>query len=231
MKKAKPIIGVTSPLQGGRLLWICTQWMIRIHGGIAQKITPGQPLDMTQYNGFVISGGGDIHPKRYHESVQQPDMVFDDARDALEYDVIHYALDACKPVLGICRGMQMMNVALGGSLHQEAKDVLDNFLPNDNMMSKIVGRRHITVDVHSQLKDIMGNDTHYYVNSIHHQAIKEVATLLRVVSKEDNGLIQAIEHAPPYKGFFIGVQWHPELMPHALHARRLFRAFICASNA
>ncbi len=231
MAQRKPRIGVTAPEKGGRLLWKFTKFMVTLSGGVPQRITAASGVSMSDYDGFIISGGGDINPKRYGEPLAILNMSFDDARDMLEYDIIHYALAAKKPVLGICRGMQMMNVALGGTLYQEAKDVLEDFLPNNSMISKIIGRRRITINPETTLYHIMGGDTHYRVNSIHHQAVKDVATELRIASKEENGLVQAIEHRQSTDGiFYIGVQWHPELMPHANHARRLFRAFISSTN-
>jgi putative glutamine amidotransferase len=228
----KPIIGVTGPVKGGKILWYFTKLSIALVGGRAKRITANTSLDLANYDGFIISGGGDINPQLYGEAALLEGKLYDTDRDALEQKVIHYALDNRKPLLGICRGMQLMNVTLGGSLYQEAKEVLEDFLPNDSMISKIIGRRRITIAPQSQLHMIMEQKESYLVNSIHHQAVNRVGDGLEIVATEANGLIQATEHQDKERHpFCIGVQWHPELMPYIKHARRLFKALIKTTSA
>jgi len=137
-----------------------------------------------------------------------------------------------KPTLAICRGMQMLNVTLGGSLYQEAKEVLEDFLPSNGLLSKIIGRRDVKINKNSRVFNILGGYEQYWVNSIHHQAVNKLGDGLQVVGHEENNLIQAIEQTPQNNHpFLIGVQWHPELMLYAASARRLFRAFVQASGA
>lgn len=231
MAHKKIIIGVTAPDKGERFLWWSTRLAIWLAGGKARKITAKHHQPFENYDGFVISGGSDINPEIYGETSISPAKPYDDARDALEQEVIRHALEAQKPILAICRGMQMLNITMGGSLYQEAKEVLEDFLPNESLFSKLIGRRVVEVDESSQLFNILGGYNTYLANSIHHQAVKDVAPGMKVVAKEKNYLVQAIEpkdktHAP----YIIGVQWHPELMLYVNSARSLFRALVEASK-
>jgi len=223
----KPRIGVTGPDKGSRTLWWFAKLAVRIGGGVAQRITPTNRHSFAPFDGFLIAGGSDINPESYGESAVAKEIQYDLQRDALEQDVIHYAVTHKKPLLGICRGMQMINISLGGSLYQEAKDVLEDFLPSQNLISKIIGRRAVEIDKKSALFEILGGYEQYNVNSIHHQAINTVGEGVSVVAREKNMLIQAIEQSPGNEHpFLVGVQWHPELMLHATSSRRLFKALV-----
>lgn len=230
-ERRKPRIGVTGPEKGGKLLWRFTQLGVWLGGGRAIRLIPKGRTDFKTLDGFVIAGGGDINPELYGESAVIPEAQYDPARDALEQEVIRHAFQHNIPVLGICRGMQMLNVTLGGSLYQEAKEVLEDFLPSRSLLSKFIGRRDVQISQDSRLFTILGQYTHYRVNSIHHQAVNVLGNGLRIVAREKNGLIQAIELQPDSTHpFIIGVQWHPELMLHARSARRLFRALVDAAK-
>jgi putative glutamine amidotransferase len=197
---------------------------VRLAGGTPVPLRASKDWQSKTFDALIIGGGTDIHPSRYQEAPHNPDYQFDLPRDTMEDTLIQRAVKENMPLLGVCRGMQMINVSLGGSLHQEASDVLEDFLPNTKLISKIIGRRAVKFDPASRLYTIMGEYEDYRVNSIHHQAVNRLGKGLRVVAKEDNGLVQAIEAedgvAHP---FLIGVQWHPELMQHVASARRLFR--------
>lgn len=230
--KRKPRIGVTGPEKGGKNLWWFTKLAVRLGGGKAQRITATHDLDLSSFDGFLIAGGSDINPELYGESATLKEVQYDLKRDDLEQEVIRYAVKHHKPILGICRGMQMLNVTLGGSLYQEAKEVLEDFLPSDSLLSKIIGRRDVKINKDSRIFEILGDYEQYWVNSIHHQAVNKLGDGLQVVGREKNNLIQAIEQTPQSDHpFLIGVQWHPELMLHAASARRLFRALVRASGA
>jgi len=230
--KLKPCIGITGPDQGGVILWWFTKLAVWLGGGKAKRINANSNLDLALFDGFVIAGGGDINPELYGESAALKEMQYDLKRDALEQKVIHYAVEYRKPTLAICRGMQMLNVTLGGSLYQEAKEVLEDFLPSNGLLSKIIGRRDVKINKNSRVFNILGGYEQYWVNSIHHQAVNKLGDGLQVVGHEENNLIQAIEQTPQNNHpFLIGVQWHPELMLYAASARRLFRAFVQASGA
>lgn len=223
--RGKPLIGVTGPDKGGRILWWFTKLAVILGGGRAQRITAGGLHDYSQCDGFIIAGGGDINPKLYGESAILKDAQYDEARDRLEREIIEHAKQNHIPLLGICRGLQMINVTLGGSLYQEAKEVLEDFLPSTSLISKIIGRRDVKMKKESKLFGILGGYEQYWVNSIHHQAVNKLGGGLRVIGREENNLVQAIEHDGDHP-FLIGVQWHPELMLHAPSARKLFKALV-----
>lgn len=228
----KPIIGVTGPNQGGKVLWWFTKLAIYIAGGKAERILPRHRVNLWNYHGFIISGGSDINPALYGELSVAKEANYDDERDLSESTIIRHALEHKTPILCICRGMQLMNIVCGGTLFQEAKEVLEDFLPSSSLVSKFIGRRDIEIDRQSQLFTILGEYEHYRVNSIHHQAINRLGTLLKVVAREKNNLIQAVEHlSADDHPYCIGVQWHPELMLHAESARLLFRSLVTAAHA
>lgn len=229
--RRKPLIGVTGPDRRDKFLWWCTRFGVWLAGGKALRLTPSRHRHLQHFHGFIIAGGGDINPERYGEAAVAREKQYDTARDDMEQEVIDYAVNHNKPILGICRGMQMMNVALGGSLYQEAGEVLEDFLPSRNLFSKLVGRRDVQIDPDSQLYRILGEYEHYNVNSIHHQAVNRLGNDFRVVAREENGLVQAIEPTQPNDHpLMLGVQWHPELMLHANSARNLFRALVRAAK-
>jgi putative glutamine amidotransferase len=230
-RKGRPLIGVTKPKDGGKTLWLFTRLAVRMAKGEARCLIPGEPVGLEKYDGFIIAGGGDINPELYGEAAVGKGLQYDLERDALEQEVIRHAAENKKPLLGICRGMQMMNVTLGGSLYQEAKEVLEDFLPSKNLLSKFIGRRVVSIDTKSALFKILGDYTSYNVNSIHHQAVNEVGEGFTVVGREKNGLVQAIEQIDrDQHPFMIGVQWHPELMLHVNSARQLFKALVDAAR-
>lgn len=158
-------------------------------------ITPEQPRSsLDGLAGLVLSGGSDLG--------EHPD------RDALEHALIAEALCLDLPVLGICRGLQILNVHLGGSLH---RDIPNHREPHD-----------VSIEPGSRLATIAGG-LHCPVNSRHHQAIDRPAAGLLVTARAGDGIIEAVED--PSRPFLIAVQWHPEdLVDQPVH-RRLFEAF------
>ncbi|MDB2414819.1 gamma-glutamyl-gamma-aminobutyrate hydrolase family protein [Rickettsiales bacterium] len=230
MKKSnkKPIIGVTGPDNKDRLFWYFIKFAVWIAGGKAVRITPikkAKSLDI--FDGFVISGGQDISPGLYGENAALELIQYDIKRDKLEQKIINFALKNKKPLFGICRGMQIINVTMGGSLYQEVSEVFDDFLPSNSKLSKLIGRRNVSIYKNSKLFSILGGYSQYRVNSIHHQAVNKLGDNLKVVAKEKNGLVQAIEKNSKLKHpFLVAVQWHPELMLHTNSARNIFKSFI-----
>ena len=228
----KPLIGVTGPRRKRHFLWFCNWLGVRLGGGRAVRLAPGAPPERrARCAGFIISGGSDIHPGQYGEQPIAPEHTYDPARDALEREIVAHAIAEHAPLLAICRGMQMLNVTRGGTLHQEAKDVLEDFLPNESLLSKLIGRREVAVYAPSHLHELLGAYDCYWVNSIHHQAVNRLGEGLHIVAREKNDVVQAIEGIDRTQHpFLIGVQWHPELMLHAPSARRLFRALVEAAR-
>jgi putative glutamine amidotransferase len=145
--------------------------------------------------------------------------VCDAARDAMELSLVRACLEKGKPVLGICRGAQMLNAALGGSLHQEIRELYTE----SPYIRSVFPRKRIQIVADSLLASILPRPV-YWVNSLHHQAVHQVAPGLKVVAREDNELVQAIEF--PGHPFVLGVQWHPEFLPQASTQQAIFRKLI-----
>jgi putative glutamine amidotransferase len=147
----------------------------------------------------------------------------DAARDALETKLLEGALRRGIPVLGICRGAQLMNVVAGGTLHSDVGE----FYVETPQIRTVLPRKRVRVATGSLLARILGEEC--LVNALHHQAIDDLAPDYAVVARETNGIVQAIEDR--VHRFRIGVQWHPEYMPQDPRQRSLFRAFVDAARA
>jgi putative glutamine amidotransferase len=181
-----------------------------------------------QASGILLTGGGDIAPQFFGEA---PDAPLDDvqsARDELELTVVRWALEEDKPLFGICRGMQVMNVAAGGSLIQDIASQCPDADKHDYFYSQDYPRdflaHRVTVEAGSKLSAVLDND-HPPVNSLHHQALKEVPSTYRIVAHSPDGIIEGIE--VDRHPFAVGVQWHPEeLVANQETARCLFLAFV-----
>jgi putative glutamine amidotransferase len=183
--------------------------------------------------GIVITGGGDIDPSYYGTSQSVYTAEVDTHRDEAEIQLARWAVEDDKPLLGICRGHQVMNVALGGTLIQDIRDEIPNSLrhdsPSDEWFTKLP--HEISIDPDSKLYRALGVTTERLaVNSMHHQSANQLASNLCLVARADDGVIEGIEH--PERRFVIGVQWHPEALfdTYAPH-KHLFEAFVKAAQA
>jgi putative glutamine amidotransferase len=168
--------------------------------------------DLLTCNGLVLSGGIDIHPVFYGGDgnyVKAPAGGWEKARDDFEYSVLQLAWAKEMPVLGVCRGLQLINVSLGGTLVQDLGAAGDEV--HENVAG--VDKQHpVSVSAGSLLGEIAGKEGGI-VNSAHHQAVHELAGFLRVNCRAEDGTIEGIEWADPVKkSFLLGVQWHPERM-------------------
>ncbi len=181
-------------------------------------------------DGFLIPGGQDIDPARYGERRAPHTHRSATARDAMEQALVKAAVAADKPILGICRGMQSINVALGGTLHQDIRaDAPKEALQHVQKRPFDLPAHMVDVVEGTKLADIVGAPR-LGVNTIHHQGIGELGEGLIVSAvSPDDGVIEGIER--PDKLFVIGVQWHPEHMWRTRpHSKRLFRAFVEAAK-
>ena len=151
-------------------------------------------LGEEDWDGLLLPGGGDIHPRRYGAAVENCQGV-DEERDQLELETFCRALEAGKPIFGICRGVQLINVALGGTLHQHVE--------GHSKVDGVDGRHPTRAE--GFLGEIYG--PRFCVNSSHHQALQRLGRGLRAVQWAEDGIIEAVEHRslPIW-----GVQWHPE---------------------
>lgn len=197
--------------------------MLRLAGLRAVYLAPGRRVSPAPVRGVVIGGGDNIEPTHYG-AVGDGLAEYDVERDRFEIDILNRTLDTNVPVLGICRGAQLINVVLGGTLHQDLRP-LRRRTPNVNSAFPIKNAHLVGGSV---LRACMGTDT-ARVNSLHHQAVERLADRLRVSARDSDGFIQGIED--PGHRFLIGVQWHPEYLPYKRAQRSLFRAFADAVRA
>jgi len=144
-------------------------------------------------------------------------------RDALETDLIRAAHDRDLPILGICRGMQLINVVFGGSLHQS----IEGFYEEQPAIRSVLPRKQIEIDADSLLARVL-TTTRLRVNALHNQAIDTLGAELIISAREANGVIQAVEHTDG--SFLLGVQWHPEYLPQRRRQLGLFRALVEAAR-
>ncbi|SFE76853.1 gamma-glutamyl-gamma-aminobutyrate hydrolase family protein [Roseivivax sediminis] len=219
---SRPVVGVTVSRRSGWRIFPLMWLNIRLAGGRAVKWRAGREVDLDKVDAVVIGGGDDIAPTLYGGEVRLG-VRLDPARDALETQVIREAFDRNLPVLGICRGAQMLNVVLGGDLHQSAYDVYDS-----RYVRTILPLKRVDLDRESLLARTTGTGC-MRVNALHTQAVKRIGSELRVAARDEGGMIQAIERTRD--PFAIGVQWHPEHIFYRRAHRRLFRALIEAARA
>lgn len=186
------------------------------------------PVLLERLDGLLLSGGEDIAPQQYGQKSESWMGHVDEARDTSELGLTRAWLSEGKPLLAICRGHQVLNVALGGALYQD----ISKHLP-DALDHAYVPARAMEITVHSvriksgsQLATVLGG-IEFDVNSAHHQAISTPGAGAEVVAYASDGVIEAIEL--PHHNFCIGVQWHPEAMVKVSETMLpLFAAFVQA---
>lgn len=183
-------------------------------------------------DGILFVGGPDIHPFRFGEETQRYCGEVSLVRDELELTLLSVAMELEKPILGICRGIQLLNVGLGGTLYQDLPSQWKEEFPisHSQACKGELPSHHIEVVPNTLLSSIV-SAPQIEVNSFHHQAVKDLAPKLRASGYAPNRLIEAIEF-PEYPNFFLGVQWHPEyLFAHNEAAGKLFTAFVDACRS
>ena len=177
-------------------------------------------------DGVVFSGGGDIDPSQYMEAPACQLRAVDHARDRFERELIQLALETHKPFLGICRGLQMLNVVCGGSLIQDISSEVESELQHDTILGED-GEHQISLTAGSQLSKLLKLEQ-IQVNSAHHQAIRTLGQGLRCSAKAEDGILEAIEviNHP----FGIAVQWHPERIFQRPASQTIFQALTIAAG-
>jgi len=205
-------------------------WMI--------PLLPHDPETMNEIfsrlDGVFLTGGVDVDPSRYGESKMPVCGATDPDRDAIELMVLAYALKHHKPVLAVCRGIQILNVALGGTLYQDVSaqvpgTMKHDYFPTANSPSRAYLAHDVTVPTGTRLSEILGEAV-VPVNSMHHQAIKDLADGLKPNAFAPDGIIEGVEGTNGQ--FVMAVQWHPEeLAATQPGMRKLFTSFIAAAAA
>jgi putative glutamine amidotransferase len=234
---AKPLIGVTTYLQCAQTgVWdVQAAFLPEVYLGAVERaggiplLLPPQPIEggvaervMSRLDGLIIVGGLDVEASRYgavsHPQADPPSRLRDDWDDAL----LTAAIDGEVPFLAICRGIQMLNVNRGGTLHQHLPEVVgDDRYSGDG---EVFAVNRVEVEDGSQVAAIIGAGAHE-VKSYHHQAIDAVGEGLRVTAHSGGGVVQAVELEGA--AFGVGVQWHPE--QDAVEDARLFESLVQAA--
>jgi putative glutamine amidotransferase len=204
-------------------------------GGVPLLLTPYHSSDAvhqlaTHIEGLLLTGGGDIDPRHFGESRHAKTELVSAERDELELrQVTRQVIDAGVPLLAICRGIQVVNVALNGTLHQHVPDVFGEDVAHSQGGARSYASHEVTISPGTRLAGLAGGER-LRVNSFHHQAIKDLGDGLTPVAWADDKVIEAVE-LPDAPGFVLAVQWHPEeLVEHDAAALRLFQALVDASS-
>ncbi len=209
---------------------------VREAGGIP-VILPLEPeeADLPQlvnaFDGFLFTGGPDLHPFSFGEETHRCCQNVSPKRDHLELTLLKLVLKAQKPVLGICRGIQLINVCLGGDIYQDIPSQFPEDFPiaHTQPFAFDIPSHAVTVVPDTLLEKIAGN-SRIQVNSMHHQAIRKPAPGLKVTGYAPNHLAECVE-MPDYPSFFLGVQWHPEyLWQKDPAAKNIFTSFVSSAN-
>ncbi len=220
---SRPVIGVTTSQRSGWRIFPLVWLNIRLAGGQAVRWDVGRRRDVAKVDGIVIGGGDDISPMLYGHELRVASRL-DPARDEMERRLVDEAMEEGKPVLGICRGSQMLNVALGGTLDQDAYDTH----AESRRYRTILPRKTVAVEAGTRLAGLAGTPP-MKVNALHSQAVHDLGTDLRVAARDEGGMIQAVERV--CDPFALGVQWHPEHLFYARRQRAIFRGLVAAARA
>jgi len=193
------------------------------HGGSPVRLRTGPGREAGHLDGLILLGGLDIHPARYNADVEI-DARFDPSRDALELAWLEIAFARSIPVMGICRGLQMLNVKAGGDLHQRLDPELTKGWPN-GPVGYTLFRKRVDILENTFLASVFGPGP-LSVNSLHKRAVRNIAPGFTATACGHDGGVQAIESDGDVLRF--GVQFHPELLIYRSDMRRLFRRFVRA---
>ncbi|MBO0804591.1 MAG: gamma-glutamyl-gamma-aminobutyrate hydrolase family protein [Nocardiopsaceae bacterium] len=235
-----PIIGISTyhaqadwrgwPEEGALLPWTYVT-SIKDAGGVPVLLPPACDGDageaeatVARLDGLVIAGGGDIDPAYYAADMHPKTDVNAPDRDSWELALVKAALRLRVPLLGICRGMQVLNVASGGTLHQHIPDLVGH--NNHSGTADGFGVHKVRVTSGTQVREILPDGGQFFdVPTHHHQAVERLGEGLVAVAWAEDGIVEAIEGTDPGE-FVVGVQWHPEQGTDP----RLFRALVMAAE-
>ena len=221
-------IGITR----GRNFHFYENWMLALPGVQVVALTTENKVEAIGCDGIIFSGGEDIHPAHYGKPGYEAEYRlhdFNEARDQFELSLAREIFNTKIPVLGICRGMQLINVHFGGTL---VPDIPAFGKPPHSRDETGTDRRHsVSVEAGSHLAAITGS-TEGTINSAHHQSVDEVAPGFRTVAVSGDGVVESIERTNPSDQYLLLVQWHPERMadPENPLSREIRNDFIQAVN-
>lgn len=232
----KPIIGIT-PLYDLNLksLWMLDVYLeaVKDFGGIPCVLPLEGDMDDAEkiaktFDGFIFSGGPDVDPAYYNEKKKDTCGVIVEIRDNFEMNLLDLVLKEDKPFLGICRGLQLLNVKLGGTLYQDLKTEFNSKINHDQDKPYDEFKHSVIIDKEADKLGIFSKNE-FEVSTLHHQAIKELGLDIKPIGKSEDGLIEAV-----YKDgskYCVGVQWHPEYIYKVSdESANVFRSFIKACS-
>ena len=235
MSMPKPLIGLTTtrmPSPSGRPAFGINEPYVKSianAGGLPILIPLGLSNDdldvlLSRLDGILFTGGHDIDPQRYGNQPHPKIEGVDADRDRVEMHLVHTVIQSGKPFLGICRGCQVINVALGGSLYEDLQEQLRGEVQHDNHDHPRNFLSHsVDIQSNSNLAQVLSSN-YARVNSLHHQGVRKPAPGLQVTAIAPDGLIEAFEL--PGHPFGLAVQWHPEELQEHEVMRKLFLTFI-----
>lgn len=207
------------PLFKGKRLLYCEESMfhwVMSQGALAVLLPTEKPQGVSladiahELDAVIMTGGVDVSPRNYGEEPLQPEWSGDPVRDQYDIGLINACLAADKPVLGVCRGLQVLNVALGGSLYQDIETQHKDSLTHRNWEAYEANTHKVRIEAGSGLSRIFGGSGECETNSVHHQAIRRLAAgLLAEAHCAHDGIIEAVRGTKS-DPFMFAVQWHPE---------------------
>ncbi|MCM3782369.1 gamma-glutamyl-gamma-aminobutyrate hydrolase family protein [Neobacillus mesonae] len=230
----KPMIAVLPLYDSNKeSYWMLPAYMKAIEdaGGIPVMLPLTTDVDMIdtlahQFDGFLFTGGHDINPELYDEKVEEVCGELCNERDIMESHLFNSVVELDKPVFGICRGLQLFNVLLGGTLYQDIPTQLD--VKNSVNHKQNPPYTHLVHEVHIEEDNLLHNilqTDRLKVNSYHHQGIKKLSDKLTAAAKAEDGIVEAVVMRD--KSFILAVQWHPEFSYTVdSYSRKLFSAFV-----
>ena len=232
---SKPIIGIGSDInvtagKRDRAFAYTTYVESLKRAGAVPVLIPPQPENaadlISDLDGILLAGGDDCDPELYGEEPHPTVEPMDPRRQDNDTSLARAARERGIPTLGICLGVQVMNVAAGGTLIQDIDSTMKTEIEHVSEPSDRA-RHEVLIEQGTRLAQILG-DRELNVNSSHHQAIRDVGNGLRVTAHAPDGIIEGLED--PQHPFYVGVQWHPEDMPSEESAVRIFGAFVEAAR-
>lgn len=215
----KPLVGVCLPDEGNFFAYLFIKLNLTLQGACSVRLRPSKEnVEFNKVDGLILSGGDDIDPTIYGEDEDAHNTSLDKARDSFELEMIDRAYKKRVPILGICRGAQLINIYFEGTLYPTIFE-LDKYMEHENSIFPI---KNAIIKKISKLFSII-KKKEVAINSIHNQAIKKVGDDLKVTACHDK-IIEAIEKED--YPFLLGVQWHPEYLIYLKEHRLIFEKFV-----
>lgn len=233
MKSKRPLIGITTAGQlDTSLFCLRSDYVeaVRLAGGLPMLLPPGEPdleAILDRIDGLLLSGGGDIDPVHYNGQPHPTVYNVDLQRDRSELALAKLVMNTDIPVLGICRGLEVLVVASGGNLVPHLPDEFGEAIAHRSHQSR-PSKHTVQIAPESRLASVIGA-TESQIVSWHHQAVCTVPDVWQTVARATDGVIEALEHK--HHPWAIALQWHPELSLHDPQQQQIFQAFITATRS